>query len=250
MVARGPIEQDVRHFPPLVHASKRAPAEMHDESIRREWKRGDRYLGTSTRLFEVANWIASFDERSDIRSPGTGRIDKERVSTQPDVPVPSVPRSLPEKRGACTSGNRHCLSRRIWSRHHAVRIQQPEPRTIAISAGRARSAMRLRLEDVTGAVRRSVVDHDHRAEFGTQESVKGPQQNGDKALRVVVHCHDHNTRGVERGIRVRPPRRSLSNFSAHGPRPIAHCIHTCAGYRQVSPQGRVAPLGTTRARVG
>ena len=178
-------------------------------------------------------------------------------------------------RGACTSGNRHCLGRRIWSRHHAVRIQQPEPRTIAISAGRARSAMRQRLadcramaavravrdqlaqtsastrpEDVTGAVRRSVVDHDHRAEFGTQESVKGPQQNGDKALRVVVHCHDHNTRGVERGIRVRPPRRSLSNFSAHGPRPIAHCIHTCAGYRQVSPQGRVAPLWTTRARVG
>jgi len=55
--------------------------EVHDESVRREWKRGYRYLDTSTRLFEVANRIASFDERSNLRLPSAGGIDKERVSS-------------------------------------------------------------------------------------------------------------------------------------------------------------------------
>src|SRR2546422_7103936 len=39
--------------------------------------------------------------------------------------------------------------------------------------------------------------------------------NGDKALRIVVHSHDHNTRGLDRGIRARPPRGSLSILSTH-----------------------------------
>src|SRR5439155_7788427 len=113
----------------------------------------DRYLNTSTRLFEVANRIASFAERSNLRLPSAGGIDEERVSAQPDVLVPPVPRGL--------------------------------------------------------------ADHDHGSEFGAQESVERPQQHGDKALRVVVHSHDHNTRGLDRGIRARPPRGSLSILSTH-----------------------------------
>jgi hypothetical protein len=70
-------------------------------------------MGTSARLFEVTNRIASFDERSNLRSPSAGGIHEERVSAQPDVLVPSVPRSLAEKRGARSCGSRHCLDRRI-----------------------------------------------------------------------------------------------------------------------------------------
>src|SRR2546422_8455166 len=39
-----------------------------------------------------------------------------------------------------------------------------------------------------------------------------PEQHGDKALRIVIHTYDHNTRGLDRGIRARPPRDSLSNL--------------------------------------
>src|SRR2546427_7321858 len=159
---------------------------MHDESARREWKRGDRYLDTSARLFEIANRIASFDERPNLRSPSPGGIHKERVTPQPDFLVPPVPRSFAQKRGAGSFVVRHCLSRRIWPCHYTVGIQQPKPRTIAMSAGRTRSAMRqrlthsraavsvradqdqlaqtsasARLEDFRGAVGRAVVDQHH-----------------------------------------------------------------------------------------
>src|SRR5438034_6259576 len=137
MAALGPTEEDVQNLATLVHASKRASAKRHNESVRREWKRGDRYLDTSTRLFEVANRIASFAERSNRRLPSAVGIDEERVSAQPDVLVPPVPRGLAEERSACSSGSRNCRGRRIWSCHHAVRIQQPKPRTIAMSVGRA-----------------------------------------------------------------------------------------------------------------
>src|SRR2546428_10100645 len=105
---------------------------MHDESARREWKRGDRYLDTSARLFEIANRIASFDERPNLRSPSPGGIHKGGVTPQPDFLVPPVPRSFSQDRGAGSFGPRHCLSRRIWPCHHTVGIQQTTPWTTAI----------------------------------------------------------------------------------------------------------------------
>lgn len=100
VVIGGPIEEDVRRLATLVDTSKCASAKVDDESARREWKRGNRDSETSTRLFEIADRIASFDERSNLGSPSAGGIKEERVSAEADVPVPLVPRSLTEKGGA------------------------------------------------------------------------------------------------------------------------------------------------------
>ena len=213
---------------------------MHDEAARREWERSDRYLSTSTQLFEVANRIAPCDERSDLGSPGAGGIDEEPVSAEPNLVMPPVPGALAQKRGACSLGSRHRLGRRIGAGHDAVRIQKPEPWTVAGCAGSTGGAMsdRLadcrtamsvrivedqlaestasaRLENFSRAVGRSVVDDHCRAEFGAQESVERPQQHGDKAPGIVVRGYDHNTRRLGCGVRVWPPRRSLDRRT-HG----------------------------------
>jgi hypothetical protein len=75
VVIGGPIEEDVRRLATLIDTRKRASAEVDDKSARREWKRGDRDAETSTRLFEIAYRIASFDERvqSRVANPGRGQ---------------------------------------------------------------------------------------------------------------------------------------------------------------------------------
>jgi hypothetical protein len=99
-----PIEEDVRRLATLIDTSKRASAEVDDKSARREWKRGDRDAETPTRLFEIANRVASFDEGPNLGSPTLGGVNEQRVSTQPDVRVPLVPRRLTENRGARSLG--------------------------------------------------------------------------------------------------------------------------------------------------
>src|SRR5207247_3033932 len=109
----GPTEVEVRSLAALVHGSKCASAKVHDESARSERKRGDWDLDTATRLFKVADRIASFEERADLRSPGAGGIHQERVSAETDVLVPAVPRSLSKKRRARRSSSRYRLGCRI-----------------------------------------------------------------------------------------------------------------------------------------
>jgi len=104
VVIGGPIEEDVRRLATLVDTRKRASAEVDDKSARREWKRGDRDLETPTRLFEIANRVASFDEGPNLGSPTLGGVNEQRVSAQPDVRVPLVPRRLTENRGARSLG--------------------------------------------------------------------------------------------------------------------------------------------------
>src|SRR5207249_11861509 len=104
---------------------------MHDESARREWKRGDRYLDTSARLFEIANRIASFDERPNLRSPSPGGIHNERVTPQPDFLVPPVPRSSARMRAAANFARRLCPIPRIGPASPPLGRLRPTPRRTA-----------------------------------------------------------------------------------------------------------------------